>query len=190
VNNHPRILSECQPGIRGLSYEDAMGKKSLVLLFSLFLLLIISVLTAAGAGMKPLPPLMVSILPSREEVKSENIRPGDAVDLLISVKSAFDAPEIRISIKLSGGVELISGETGWSGPMAKNQEQLLRVTVRAPLQGTGRVKARAVLARTNTGSLRAESAYSLGPRQKTPKKKEPSEKKDSSGRSILEYRVD
>lgn len=139
---------------------------------------------------KPLPPLGVSISPVEEGLLPADIKPGDTVQFRVTVFSFINTKEMCIEIKLSGGVELIEGETVWTGPVEKNEERTLLLTVRAPLKGKGRIKAKAVIPASRGNFFSARASYKLG-EDVAGKAAEsaPLKKKDGLGRDIIEYRV-
>lgn len=137
---------------------------------------------------KPKPPVQISISPVNTSIAPADIKPGDAVELKVAASSRIEAQKMEIKIDITGGAELVSGETEWSGPVAKNGEKILVITVRAPLKGQGQVKATAVIPVSGGTSFAATASYSLGEEKKKDKPKPPA-KKDSKGRDIIEYKV-
>lgn len=133
---------------------------------------------------KPLPPVEVKIMPVEESLEPEDIRPGDVVELAVTARSFIDAEEMRIEVKLTGGAELIEGEAKWSGPVKKNGEKTLLITVRASLKGAGKITARAAIPVSKGPSFSARAMYRLGGEAK---KKALPKKKDGLGRDIIEY---
>ena len=165
----------------------------------LFFLVLISILfppIAAHAGWrvsgkssgKPKPPVQIAIYPINASIVPTYIRPGDTVEFKIKASSRIEAQKMEIKVDLAGGAELVSGETEWSGPIAKNGEKSLVITVRAPLKGHGQIKAKAVTPGSGGTSFAATASYSLGEEKKESKPKPPA-KKDSKGRDIREYKV-
>lgn len=142
---------------------------------------------ANGPAQKPLPPLEISIATAQQGITPQ---PGDAVELAVTARSALDASEATITIKLSGDVELLSGELAWSGPVKKGESTILLITVRVPAGSRGMVKARISLPATADASFSREARYSFG-KDKEQSEKQSEEKpvkKDRRGRDIIEYR--
>ncbi len=149
-------------------------------------------LYAAGAkgsnpSPKPLPPLRVSIHPVRADLSSDRIQPGGIVELRITAVSGIAAADMRIDLKLEGGAKLVSGETAWEGEAAKDKEITLTVSVRAPNSGKGKVRAVVSLPVSRGPHYSSEVEFELGPAVKQKPEREPVIKKNSRGRSVIEY---
>ncbi len=158
-----------------------------VLLF--FIMLLSAPFAMAGRSRKPLSPLQIRILPERTGLTADQIQPGDVVGFKVTAVSAIDAPKLVIDVELTGGAKLVSGDTSWSGSVAKNEEMSIVLTVQTPRAGKGRIRARAVIL-PSEGDARfsANALYILGPPEKTMPAVDHSVKKDSKGRNIIEYR--
>ncbi len=139
---------------------------------------------------KPSAPLKISISPAQAGLLPADIRPGDVVEFRISATSHLDVPEMRIKIELTGGLELVSGETDWQGPIAQTGEKALTVTVRMPLKGSGEIKARALIHSTGGPSFSAGASYRPGGATGNKATPMPPLKKDGAGRDIIEYRLE
>ncbi len=149
-------------------------------------------LYAAGAkggnpSPKPLPPLRVSIHPVRVDITSDRIQPGDIVELRITAVSGIAAPDMRIDLKLEGGAKLVSGATAWEGNAAQDKEITLTVSVKAPDSGRGKVRAVVSLPVARGPHYSSEAEFELGPDVKQKPEREPVIKKNSRGRSVIEY---
>ena len=142
---------------------------------------------SAPAG-KPLPPLRISIAPVQPGITSDQIKPGDIVEFKVTASSSIDVPEISIKVELVGGAKLVSGDTSWSGPAAKNEEKSISLTVQAPKNGQGRIKARVSIPPSDGPRFSAGAEYVLGPVSKSKPEQEHPVKKDSKGRNVIEYR--
>lgn len=142
---------------------------------------------AAPSG-KPLPPLQVRIAPVQAGITSDQIKPGDIVELRVSALSMVDAQELRIKVELVGGAKLISGDTSWNGPAAKNEEKAITLTVQAPMTGKGRIKVSVSSPPADGTRFSGGAEYVLGPNVKMKPEKEYPLKKDSKGRDVIEYR--
>lgn len=137
---------------------------------------------------KPRSPLLITISPVQTGLLSDNIKPGDAVELKVAASSRIDAERMEIKVELTGGTELISGDTAWSGPIVKGQEKVVTLTVRAP-KGQGKVRA-AVTVPLSEGIIYSASAmYPLGKEPEMKNKVSPPVRKDKEGRDVIEYRV-
>lgn len=163
-------------------------KRFFILLTLLFIPAVIHANGAKPSG-KPRPPVQVSITPVQTGLLPENIRPGDTVEFKVTAIALTDAKEMQVNIETPGGAEVVSGEDRWSGPMAKGQEKVLLITVRAPQKGHGMVRARAVIHVSEDVKFSAVAVYMLGIDPEEKKKPQPEKKKDSKGRDIMEYRV-
>ena len=139
---------------------------------------------------KPAAPLKISISPAQAGLLPADIRPGDVVEFKVSATSHLDAQEMRIKIELTGGMELVSGETDWKGPVAQAGEKTLTVTVRTPLQGRGEIKARALVHDSGGPSFSAGASYRTGGATGKKASPRPPVKKDGAGRDIVEYRLE
>jgi len=164
-----------------------MPSKSKTISLLLFICSII-LLPGLSRADKPLPPLQVTIIPVNTQLLSSSINPGDVVDLKIIGRSLTDAQEIRLEVELKGDTELVSGDTAWKGSLARGQEAVLLLTVRAPRKGRGLIKARMIMQAGQGASFSAEDRYVLGPDSKKKPALSPSIKKDKRGRNIIEVR--
>lgn len=145
----------------------------------------------ARPASKPLPPLKISIQPVQSDITPARILPGDIVELRISAVSFLDAPELRVKVELSDGAEFVSGQTAWTGPVVKNGEKVLNLTVRAPQKGIGKVSASAIIPGSQGASFAVESWYELGAHadmKSSLTNAAPKIKKDGKGRDVIEYR--
>jgi hypothetical protein len=137
---------------------------------------------------KPLPPLKITIQPLRADISPSTIRPNDVLEFRISAVSFLAAENLTIEVDLTEGTRVVAGETGWSGPAAKNEEKTLLVTIQAPEKGKGAIKARASLSSPDGTRFSAEAEYELGVAEKAKPLREGVIKKDKRGRKIIEYR--
>lgn len=155
----------------------------LILMFGCFP----SVTLAVEPKGKPRLPIEVNIAPSQAGTIRQSIKPGDVIDLKISGKSPVHSGEMTIEAELMDGAELVSGDLLWTGPVGRGEEKNLIISVRAPQAGVGMVKARVTISKNGKTILKREFRYALGP--DLDQKTAPSYKlkKDSKGRSIVEY---
>jgi hypothetical protein len=145
-------------------------------------------LSATPGHAKPLPPLQVRITPVQSGITSGQIKPGDLMEFKVTAVSFMDVPELRINVELLGGVKLISGDTSWNGPAAKNEEKGITLTVQVPEKGKGGIRARVSIPPSNGTRFSADAHFELGPKGKAKPEQEPAMKKDRKGRDIIEYR--
>lgn len=138
---------------------------------------------------KPLPPVQISVAPAQAGLAAGDIKPGDVVEFKVIARSMMDSPEMRVTVELTGGAELVSGETSWAGPMAKGEEKTLLFSVRAPKKGNAKIKASMETTATEGAAFRAHARYSLG-EDVNAQKPGPARpvKKDGKGRDVIEYR--
>lgn len=173
------------------SYVNSLKEVPMRYYLCLLSILCISITVNAGEMRtpgKPRPPVQISISPVNTSVTPADIKPGDTVEFKVAASSRIEAQKMEIKVDLIGGAELVSGETEWSGPIAKNGEKSLIITVRAPFKGHGRIKAKAVIPVSEGTSFAAAASYTLGEEEKKEKARPPA-KKDSKGRDIREYKV-
>lgn len=139
---------------------------------------------------KPQSPLQLNISPARVGLIPADIKPGDAVELMISAQTFADTSKLKINVELHGGAELLSGVTSWTGAANKGDGKVMLITVRAPRHGNGWVKALMSMSPSAGASFATEAEYHFG--QHALKKPVPLavKKKDSKGREIMEHRVD
>jgi len=152
--------------------------------------LLLSTGVSASEKGKPQSPLQISIAPIDPLIKPENIKPGDVVEFVVTAVSLADAEEMRISVALPKGSELVSGELSWSGSVSRNDKKTLKYTVKAPVKQSGPIKARVVMPSPEGHSFSASAHYALGVLAK-PKDKSGTVrplKKDSKGGDVIEYR--
>jgi hypothetical protein len=161
--------------------------------FPYYLLLLCVILAcpihgAAAPSRKPLPPLRVSIAPVQPGITSDRIKAGDIIEFKVTALSSIEVPELSIKVDLVGGTDLISGDTFWSGSAAKNEERSITLTIRAPKSGQGRIRVRVSIPPSGGPRFFASAEYVLGPVSKFKPEQEHPVKKDSKGRSVIEYR--
>jgi len=167
--------------------EVAMLNKSKTILLIMFFG---SLLIQGGEVMakKPSAPILVTITPTNKTLSPADIKPGDTVELLVTIKSFSSAQDMQVNVDLIGGTALVSGTTNWTGPMGAGEEKALNITVQAPLKGTGKIKARAVVRSGSKAVFGAEATYLLGAEMNKKPASQPKIKKDSRGRSVMEYK--
>lgn len=160
--------------------------KRFFILVSLIALLIPPYLQAKGRrpAEKPKSPLSVSIAPL-----SDSVTAGELADIVVKVISFVGADRMDLEIKLSGGIELVSGETEWSGSVQKNGETSHTITIKAPEKGGGVIKARALIVFSKGTRFSDQALFRLGPPEKLKQTPLPPVKKDNKGRDIIEYRI-
>jgi hypothetical protein len=150
-----------------------------------------SALFASSLQHKPRHPLQISIAPARPGIDLNEIQAGDVVELAAMAIASYDASDMRITIKLSDGAELVSGDLSWSGPAVKMEPRSVRFSVRVPGQGIGRIKATVVISAGGKKDLTSKTQYLLmtGKERQEQQKMKASKpaKKDSKGRPIVEY---
>jgi hypothetical protein len=155
----------------------------------LFILSLSIVLSAeAASAKKPLPPLQVAIAPARQDLAPADVRPGETVDLVVKAVSMIDAPDMKVNIELTGGVEPVSGSLSWTGPAAQGEEKVFAIIVRAPDKGHGRIKARVSIHMPNGPHFSAEARLALGKEEQAKPAERPKTKKDGRGRDVMEFR--
>jgi len=138
---------------------------------------------------KPRSPLQVNIAAMQSGTTVAEIKPGDTIQFKITGKSLTDAGELNIRVELYGGVELVAGETSWSGSANKGEDKVLLITVRAPVHGDGGVRARISMSPSGGAGFAAEAEYRLGQNTLRKPAQLPKTMKDHKGREIREYRV-
>lgn len=182
--SHPFFVDKTE----GMGYYSFMKKYTLLVLVSSSLILLSAMISEGKQSGKPLPPVHISIAPVQSSVIPAEIKPGDAIDFKVTAVSFTDVQEMRIDVELTGGAKLISGETSWRGPAAKNEEKILLLKVQASEHGKGRIKARVSIPPSDGTRFSAEAQFMLGVEAKTKPEKEHPVKKDRKGRNIIEYR--
>ena len=157
-------------------------------------LAVIILCPAAGAGeavIKPKPqlPVRIAIEPVQRALKAQAIKAGDIVELRITASTLKEADEVRIDAELQDGAELVSGATSWRGKAAKGAPNELVLGVRAPADGTGKVKATVRVYRGGKQIMKKETRYFLGGEPSGPGRIPAGAviKKDAKGRDIVEY---
>jgi len=141
---------------------------------------------------KPGSPVSMSI----ETTGPASPKPGDVVELLVTVRSSLASDDVLVTLKLTGGAELLNPEPGWKPTKAswtltlkKGAPKSRHVTVRFPEHTGGQVRARVALSDGAGGKYSARASIGTGP---PAKKKQPDGKRalDSRGREIIEYRAE
>jgi hypothetical protein len=150
-----------------------------------------SVLFASPLQHKPQHPLQISIAPAQPGNDLNTIQAGDVVELAATAKASHDAADMHITIKLSDGAELVSGDLSWSGPAVKMEPRSVHFSVRVPEQGIVRIKATVSISAGGKKDLTSKTQYLLmtGKERQEQQKMKASKptKKDSKGRPIVEY---
>ena len=146
---------------------------------------------AAPLQHKPQYPLQISISSADPGIDLNAIKPGDVVEMTVTAIASKDSSDMRITVKLSDGAELVSGDLSWSGPAVKMEPRTVRFSVRVPEQGIGRIKAQVSIGAGGKKDLSSKTHYQLmtgkeRQEQKQLKASKPA-KKDSKGRPIVEY---
>jgi hypothetical protein len=146
---------------------------------------------AAPLQQKPQHPLQISIAPAQPDFDLNAVKPGDVVELAATAIASHDAEDMRITVKLSDGAELVSGDLSWSGPAKEMEPHSVRFSVRVPEKGIGRIKAKVSINAGGKKDLTNKAQYLLmtGKERQEQKKMKASKpvKKDSKGRPIVEY---
>ena len=160
---------------------------AILLSFSLFSSLPALAVQQGGTKVKPLSPLSVTIRPVQQGLSSSDIKPGDVVQLEVVVVSHVGLTRADLKITLTGGARLAAGDDRWSGPMEKDRETVIPVTVAVPQTGRGEVKAT-----LSAGGFHAGAQFTLGQEPKVKPGSGPGKRgmktKDSKGHDIIEYR--
>jgi hypothetical protein len=137
---------------------------------------------------KPQLPVQITIGPAQPGMTAAKIKPGDITQIAVSARSMTAISEMKIEVSLHGGAELVSGPLEWAGPAGKGETKQLLLTVRAPQQGAGTVKATVTFVREGKQVLKRSMQYRLGAGDEEKNKKPAYQiKKDSKGRDIIEY---
>ncbi len=145
---------------------------------------------AAELQYKPQHPLQISISPAQPGIDLNAIQAGDVVELAATAISSHDAGNMTVTVKLSGGVDLVSGDLSWSGPAVKMEPRSIRFSVRVPEQGIGRIMAQVSITNGKKDLTRkAQYLLMTGKERQEQQKMKASKpaKKDSKGRLIVEY---
>lgn len=143
---------------------------------------------AGDTPSKPSPPIHISI--GQVETDHENtIGSKRSLELAILVRAFIDLPNVNVHIDLSKGVELVSGETTWSGSLMKNDTRTFIIIVRSSKNEKGKITAHAEITNEQGAKLRSDAQYDIG--RSTEKKQQPkgNKAKDSRGRDVIEYDV-
>jgi hypothetical protein len=152
-------------------------------------LLLICQVTAAAAGQhqKPQAPVQVVIAPLQQGAGSQASKPGETVELSISATAYLKIDEMLIETSFLGGAEYVSGDRSWQGSAQQNQPRVLKITVRRPLHGDGKMRARVKLFRAGNMLLSKQAVYDLGSKTDgVPAKPARPSRKDAKGREIVE----
>ena len=117
---------------------------------------------------KPRSPLSVTI---EEGGTPETGLSGAARSLLVTVSSAFDADEVVVTVRLTGGARLVEGESEWRIALSKGESASRTMVVEPPERGGGRVTVVASYkGKRGSASFRARGVYvfdSVDPNEKT-----------------------
>ena len=142
---------------------------------------------AADRHQKPQAPVRLVITPLQQGRVPEAIKPGDTVQLRISAAAFLDIDEMVIETSLLGGAGYVSGDRRWQGSVHQNEVKELILTVRNPLHGDGKVRARVSLFRAGEKLLTKQATYGLTAKSDSgPAKSLRPSRKDAKGREIVE----
>ena len=165
------------------------NKYAVLWLFLSILLLSTEVPAATSSPKKkPQPPVQISIVPVEAGSAAANIKPGDEVSMQVTVVASLDAPEMRITVSLTGGTELVSGELSWHGPSIKGETTTVSFVVRAPHEGRGKVSARVQVISDGVTQFSSHAVYELVDSVNSRPSQPRAIKKDSKGHGVVEYR--
>ncbi len=106
----------------------------------------------------------------------------------VTVVASIDAPEMRMTVSLTGGTELVSGELSWQGRSVKGATTTVPFVVRTPREGGGKVKVRVEVVSDGTVQFSSQAAYELGAPVSSKSPKPRAIKRDSRGHGVVEYR--
>lgn len=124
---------------------------------------------------KPTAPIDISIEPDASPA------PGATVPLTVRVTPRVPAPQIEITMQMSDGVRVISGDTAWSGSLAAGESHELRFRVELPSKGVVDIT---TWAKAGRGLVRGKTySIDLGGKAQKPA---PEYKSGSHGEKILE----
>jgi len=70
---------------------------------------------------------------------------GSAVEVTLTVTPMVSSESVTVSIKLPEGLNLLDGDTDWTGPIGKNQSHILTFHVRPEMAAPLEIKGLAVL---------------------------------------------
>jgi hypothetical protein len=152
--------------------------------------------SAASGQHKPQSPFQISIALAQPGLATETIKAGDVLDLKVVAISMLDATEMRISVELIDGAELVAGDLSWAGRAGKKEEKQLLFSVRVPATGIGKIRASLTVSTGGTKPLSRVTQYLLltGEQQRQQReeqnklKKSNPARKDSRGKDVIEYR--
>lgn len=163
--------------------------KCSIYIISVYLALADIIVFAGGMPSKPRPSVHISITGVNSSQSSNNVQTGEIQALTITIKAFADHPTATMHIILSEGAELVSGESAWTGPLAKDEIKLFIISVRASKAGKGKITARIAAGDGKGTGMRSEAEYLLGGSAK--KKDRSAEPKSvlDKGREVIEYEV-
>gem|GEM_PF-5280437 len=144
-----------------------------------------STASAAQPAAKPKSPVSVTISADKAAYS-----PGENAELAVMALSLADSDALTISLDLSDGVRVVSGETLWRGAVAKGRFVSFGVVVAIPENGFARVHANAKITDKGGGIFTGSATWSNGrnPVEKSLLKQSPRRIK-RNGRSVVDYEV-
>ena len=137
---------------------------------------------------KPFGSVAVSITPAVEGVQVSQLKEGESIAMRVEAIPFVNADLLEVEVKLAPGLELVSGDLNWHGPVVKKETVTLSFTVRVTKKGKGLVKAKATLFAVGAEPFTHMASLQLGKREKREGAKAAKTKKDRQGRKIIEYR--
>lgn len=136
---------------------------------------------------KPRSPVSIIVQLADTRLDPASIKPGDEVALQAVAASSLDDPEMRITVSLSEGLQLVSGDLSWSGASVKGVMTAVPLVVRVPRDGKGKVRA-LVEVGPRSGHISSRAEYEFGPAKRQRSQGTRNSKKDSKGRGVVEYK--
>lgn len=135
---------------------------------------------------KPSPPIHISI--GQVEAGNKNtIEAEKSLELAILVRAFIELPNVNVHIDLSKGVELVAGETTWTGSLMKNETRTFIIIVRSSKNGKGRIAAHAEIPNEQGAKLRSYAKYDISGSTEKQRPPKGNKIKDSRGRDAIEY---
>lgn len=161
-----------------------------VYIVSVYLALANIFVFAGGISSKPRPSVQISITGVNSDLSSDNAQHGEIRELTVTIKAFADHSSASMHIILSEGAELVSGESAWTGPLAKDEVKTFIISVRASKTGKGKITARIAAGKDKGAGMRSEAEFLLGgSAKKKSQNATPKPVLDNKGRKVIEYEV-
>lgn len=143
---------------------------------------------SASLKKKPQSPVRITLQLADDRLDPASIKPGDEVAMKVVITSSLGDQEMHITVSMTEGVQLVSGDLSWRGPSVKGAITVLPLVVRVPMDGKGKVRALVEIGPRRAGHISSRAVYEFGASKIQRSQSAGKPRKDSKGRGVVEYK--